>query len=113
MIQDLCQRLLLFALRIYQLAISPLLPPACRFEPTCSSYAVQAVRLHGPFKGSWLAIRRLGRCHPFHPGGYDPVPETMPRLRGEERRSAEWRWPRGEGAPDAPHSLKALTEEHP
>ena len=75
MIRHFFQRLMLVALRTYQLAISPLLPPACRFEPTCSVFAVEAVRLHGPWRGSWMAMRRLGRCHPFHPGGYDPVPQ--------------------------------------
>ena len=61
-------------LRGYKLFISPLLPPACRFEPTCSVYAVEAVELHGVLRGGWMALRRLMRCHPFHKGGYDPVP---------------------------------------
>ncbi|MBM4318665.1 MAG: membrane protein insertion efficiency factor YidD [Deltaproteobacteria bacterium] len=69
-----CQRLLLCFVRFYQIAISPLLPPACRFQPTCSVYAAQAIRWYGPWKGSWMALRRLARCHPFHPGGHDPVP---------------------------------------
>jgi putative membrane protein insertion efficiency factor len=60
--------------RGYQVAISPMLPPACRYTPTCSQYAIDALRQHGAMKGSWLALRRLGRCHPFRPGGYDPVP---------------------------------------
>jgi putative membrane protein insertion efficiency factor len=67
-------RLLVVLVRGYQLAISPLLPPACRYTPTCSQYAIDALRQHGAMKGSWLALRRLGRCHPFRPGGYDPVP---------------------------------------
>jgi hypothetical protein len=61
-------------LRIYQYAISPMLGRSCRFHPSCSEYAVEALERHGPFKGLWLAIRRVGRCHPWHPGGYDPVP---------------------------------------
>ncbi|ASC92015.1 membrane protein insertion efficiency factor YidD, partial [Alcaligenes faecalis] len=60
--------------RGYQLFISPLLGPRCRFYPTCSQYAIQALRTHGPLKGTWLATRRLVRCHPWHPGGHDPVP---------------------------------------
>jgi putative membrane protein insertion efficiency factor len=60
--------------RGYQLVISPALPAACRFTPTCSQYALEAVRRYGVFKGSWLAARRLAKCHPFHEGGTDPVP---------------------------------------
>lgn len=60
--------------RLYQLCISPFLPPSCRFYPTCSCYAIEALRRHGVFKGAWLAMRRIGRCHPWQPGGHDPVP---------------------------------------
>lgn len=60
--------------KIYQYAISPMLGSRCRFEPSCSRYTVEALLRHGAFKGSWLAVRRIGRCHPWHPGGYDPVP---------------------------------------
>jgi putative membrane protein insertion efficiency factor len=60
--------------RVYQRLISPLLPPSCRFYPSCSAYAVTALERHGAARGSWLAARRLARCHPFHPGGIDPVP---------------------------------------
>ncbi len=67
-------RLLVMVVRGYQIAISPLLPPACRYTPTCSQYAIDALRRHGALKGSWLALRRIGRCHPFRRGGYDPVP---------------------------------------
>ena len=60
--------------RFYQVCISPLKPPACRFTPTCSQYALEALRKYGPFKGSWLALRRILRCHPWGGSGYDPVP---------------------------------------
>jgi uncharacterized protein len=66
--------LALKVIRFYQKAISPLLPPACRFHPTCSHYGYQAIEKYGIIKGGWMAIKRVGRCHPFHPGGYDPVP---------------------------------------
>ncbi|MEN6500027.1 MAG: membrane protein insertion efficiency factor YidD [Rectinema sp.] len=65
---------LLVAIRVYQLVISPLFPPSCRFYPTCSSYSYQAIRKYGPFKGVVLAFKRIIRCHPGNPGGYDPVP---------------------------------------
>ncbi|OGW61471.1 MAG: membrane protein insertion efficiency factor YidD [Nitrospirae bacterium RIFCSPHIGHO2_01_FULL_66_17] len=62
------------AIRLYRLVVSPVLPPACRFLPTCSAYAMEAIERHGAAKGAWLAMRRLLRCHPFHAGGCDPVP---------------------------------------
>ena len=61
-------------IRFYQLCISPLTPASCRFTPTCSEYALEALRKHGPFKGLWLTVRRICRCHPLNEGGYDPVP---------------------------------------
>lgn len=67
-------RLLLPLIRGYQRAISPLLPPACRYAPTCSQYALEAIEAHGALRGVWLALRRLSRCHPGRAGGYDPVP---------------------------------------
>jgi uncharacterized protein len=63
-------------LRFYQLALSPLVGPACRFHPSCSQYALEAVERFGVLRGAWLAVRRLGRCHPWNPGGYDPVPPS-------------------------------------
>lgn len=59
---------------VYRLCISPMLPRSCRFTPTCSAYAIEALRRHGPFKGLWLTVRRLSRCHPWGGSGYDPVP---------------------------------------
>lgn len=61
-------------IRFYQLFISPLTPPSCRFEPTCSHYSLAAVKKYGVFKGGWLSLRRIVRCGPWHPGGYDPLP---------------------------------------
>ena len=66
--------LLVLPIRFYQLCISPMLPAACRYQPTCSQYAIEAIRRHGPFKGLWLALRRIARCHPWVGSGYDPVP---------------------------------------
>lgn len=68
------QRFLIGGIRFYQRALSPLKPPTCRFAPTCSAYAVEAIQRHGAARGSWLAVRRILRCHPFHEGGFDPVP---------------------------------------
>lgn len=71
-------RALLAAVGFYQRAVSPVLPPRCRFQPTCSAYAVEAVELHGAARGSWLAVRRLAKCAPWHPGGVDLVPPAPP-----------------------------------
>ena len=68
------KRVLLAVFRFYQRAISPLFPARCRYIPTCSEYAVEAVEKYGAAKGMWLGFRRVLRCHPFHRGGYDPVP---------------------------------------
>ncbi|GAA6525648.1 hypothetical protein IDVR_14430 [Intrasporangium sp. DVR] len=67
---------LVWVVRAYQRFVSPLRPPTCRFHPTCSAYAVESLERFGPLKGGWLAARRLGRCHPWTPGGVDPVPQT-------------------------------------
>jgi putative membrane protein insertion efficiency factor len=72
-------RVIIAPIRFYQLNISPMRLPTCRYAPTCSEYAVEALRLHGGVRGGWLAIRRLLRCHPWHRGGHDPVPETVGR----------------------------------
>jgi len=68
------KRLTLVMIRFYQKAVSPWLPPACRYYPTCSAYAIEAIERYGFFRGAVLATKRILRCHPFHAGGYDPVP---------------------------------------
>ena len=68
------KRIAILVVRFYQLALRPLLPNACRFTPSCSEYAAEAINKHGAFKGGWLAIRRISRCHPWGGQGYDPVP---------------------------------------
>ncbi len=70
-------------IRFYQYAISPYLPPHCRYTPTCSTYAVEAIDRFGILRGGWMALRRLGRCHPWHEGGYDPLPESPPSHKTE------------------------------
>jgi len=64
----------IFLVRVYQRAISPILPSSCRYQPTCSQYTVEALQMHGLFKGSWLAIKRIASCNPWGGSGYDPVP---------------------------------------
>lgn len=66
--------IMLVPVKFYQMCISPMLPPVCRYTPTCSQYAVEALTVHGPIRGSWLAIKRILRCHPWGGSGYDPVP---------------------------------------
>ncbi len=70
----LTQQLLLALIQVYRYALSPFLGQRCRFYPSCSAYAAEALTRYGPLRGSWLAIKRVLRCHPFHPGGHDPVP---------------------------------------
>ncbi|MBI3794014.1 MAG: membrane protein insertion efficiency factor YidD [Nitrospinae bacterium] len=67
------RKILIFAIRAYQMAISPYLPPSCRFHPTCSEYGREAVQKYGAVRGAWLSAKRLAKCHPFHPGGLDPL----------------------------------------
>ena len=67
-------KLLLILIKAYRYSLSPLLGPSCRFFPSCSDYAAEAIDKHGAGYGSWLALKRIARCHPWHPGGYDPVP---------------------------------------
>ncbi|MEK3937564.1 membrane protein insertion efficiency factor YidD [Sporosarcina sp. FSL W7-1349] len=71
------KKLLIGLIKIYQKVISPLTPPSCRFYPTCSHYGIEAIAKHGTWKGGWLTIKRISKCHPFHEGGFDPVPEKV------------------------------------
>lgn len=64
-------------IRAYRMVISPLFMPVCRYQPTCSQYMIEAIQRYGALRGGWLGLRRLVRCHPFHPGGYDPVPQGL------------------------------------
>jgi putative membrane protein insertion efficiency factor len=73
-LRSLLATLLILAIRAYQMVLSPFLGSACRFAPSCSEYAIEALHRHGPIRGSWIGARRIARCHPFHPGGLDPVP---------------------------------------
>jgi uncharacterized protein len=73
-------RAIVLLIRIYRLIISPLLPPSCRFYPSCSQYAADAIGRHGVATGAVLALKRIARCHPWHPGGFDPVPNAANRL---------------------------------
>ena len=74
MIRSIPKRIMLGMIRFYRRFISPMFPPCCRFTPTCSAYALEAIQKYGALKGGYLAMRRILRCNPFHPGGYDPVP---------------------------------------
>lgn len=68
------KQIVLFLIRVYQKTLSRVLPPSCRFTPSCSHYGYEAIQKYGLLKGGWMAVKRIGRCHPFNPGGYDPVP---------------------------------------
>lgn len=91
--------ILVLPIRFYQLCISPLTPPACRFTPTCSQYAIEALRRHGPLKGLWLATTRILRCRPGGGYGYDPVPDEFHFFRPKERQDGQ-----EEPEPNADHN---------
>lgn len=74
--------LMLTMIRGYQRLTHSWMPPICRFHPSCSRYTAEAIQLWGPVRGGWLGVKRIGRCHPFHPGGFDPVPKPPPSLPG-------------------------------
>jgi putative membrane protein insertion efficiency factor len=76
-------------IHVYRKFISPLKPPTCRFYPTCSQYALEALEEHGAVKGSWLAAKRIVKCHPFHPGGIDKVPPSAKRIAEEAREKGQ------------------------
>lgn len=73
------RKILISLIRVYRYLLSPLLGPSCRYYPTCSQYAQEAIELHGVIRGSWLSLKRVGSCHPWHEGGYDPVPGSEHR----------------------------------
>jgi putative membrane protein insertion efficiency factor len=91
---------LVLLVRAYQRLVSPLTPPSCRFYPSCSAYAVTALTRFGPFKGAWLAVCRLGRCHPWNPGGVDHVPQTW----AQRHERPDYVAPAADAAPQHDHS---------
>jgi uncharacterized protein len=104
------RRALLAGIRFYSRAISPALPPRCRFYPTCSAYAAEAIERHGPARGTWLALRRLVTCAPWHPGGFDPVP--APRGTATDGRSSSTTAPHDRPPhPAAPPDRRRANEE--
>lgn len=76
------RKLLIGLIQLYRYTLSPFIGQHCRYTPTCSQYAIEAIRLHGSWRGGWLAIKRVGSCHPWHPGGYDPVPDSSEGRHG-------------------------------
>ncbi len=76
------RKLLIGLIQLYRYTLSPFIGQHCRYTPSCSQYAIEAIRLHGSWRGSWLAIKRVGSCHPWHPGGYDPVPDSSEGRHG-------------------------------
>jgi len=80
------KHILLGLIRLYQLTLSRVLPPTCRFHPSCSQYSYEAISRYGPWRGGWLAAKRVSRCHPFNPGGFDPVPD----LNGSPNTSVDF-----------------------
>jgi len=81
------KRLIVLAIRVYQKMVSGVLPPVCRFYPSCSRYTQEAITVHGVLRGGWLGILRILRCHPFHPGGFDPVPPRKGAADGTDGAS--------------------------
>ena len=99
-------------IRAYQLTLSPFVGHQCRFHPTCSNYAIAALDGHGPVKGIWLALRRLSKCHPFHPGGFDPPPVV--RTAQESLRLSQFANPFiSNQKPDGQQTVSACREEAP
>jgi hypothetical protein len=80
------KKVLMYLIGIYRQYISPLFPPSCRFQPSCSQYALEAIDRFGALKGSYLATKRILRCHPFHPGGYDPIPSSLEEMIEQNKR---------------------------
>ena len=110
------RRALLAAIGFYSRAISPALPPRCRFAPTCSAYAAEAVERHGAARGTWLAVRRLAKCAPWHPGGWDPVPPPRTGTDRDHHASSTTGPLPGSGAPHPepsapPRPSRAVQEE--
>ena len=83
------KKVLLFLIRCYQVGIAPLLGSHCRFLPTCSVYTYEAISIHGPLKGIFLGVKRILKCHPFHPGGHDPVPDKIKKTRKKISKTSE------------------------
>jgi hypothetical protein len=88
-LQSIIKRLLIQVIRAYRYFISPLFPQSCRFTPSCSEYSMEAVERFGAIRGAALAAGRVLKCHPFHDGGYDPVPDNKP----DNKKTNNWRWP--------------------
>ena len=82
------KKILILLIRFYQKFISPMFPAKCRFYPTCSQYMLEAIKEHGAIKGTYLGIKRISKCHPFHEGGYDPVPKR--KIKNSEEKEKEW-----------------------
>ncbi len=82
MISKIATGILTFLVRFYQVAISPYKPSSCRYTPTCSQYMLEAIKIHGPIRGTLMGLKRIGRCHPWGGSGYDPVPENKKKTRG-------------------------------
>ena len=108
---SLAARALLFAVRVYQAFFSALMPSACKFYPSCSHYAAEAVRIHGARRGSWLALRRLSRCHPFTPGGVDLVPDAGEFSRAANSSAGFSLWGFGRGKNQNPQAEACATKE--